>query len=470
MTRLLDVLAKRRSEERSAWPELPWDEFTKWFTYGSHQYNLAFSQSLGTKVEEIGASFRSLTNGAYRNSSVVFAVEATRLLHFSEVRFAFRQLRNGIPGNLFGTQALSTLEQPWPGGTTGDLLMRMLAHADLAGNAFVAEARNGLKILRPDWVTIVCGSPNDADVVAWDPDSELLGYIYHPGGRFSGRDPVAYMADEVAHFAPIPDPESEYRGMSWLTPVIREVMSDQAATEHKLAFFENGATPNMVISLGVSDPEKLRAWTELFREKYEGKRNAYKTMFLGAGADPTVVGSNFQQLDFKQTVGVAETRIAAAGGVPAVVVGLSEGLQGSSLNAGNYAAARRRFADGTMRPLWRNVAGSLARVVDVPRGAELWYDARDVPFLREDEEVEAEILRTQSVAMRQLIDAGFKADTVVDAITSGDLSRLQHTNLFSVQLQPAGTSSPNGATSSSGDDAGAGARALVRRRQRRELT
>ena len=60
------------------------------------------------------------------------------------------------------------------------------------------------------------------------------------------------------------------------------------------------------------------------------------------------------------------TRLAAAAGIPPVVVGFSEGMQGSSLNAGNYSAARRRMADGTMRPLWRNAARSLATLLNVP--------------------------------------------------------------------------------------------------------
>ena len=138
-----------------------------------------------------------------------------------------------------------------------------------------------------------------------------------------------------------------------------------------------------------------------------------------------------------------------------MIVGLSEGLQGAALNAGNYKQAYRRFADGTMRPLWRNAAGSLARVVDVPPGAELWYDVRDIAFLRDDEQIEAEILRTKSVAIRQLIDAGFRPDTAVDAITSGDMNRLVHTGLFSVQLQPPGSTTPptgNGQASLDLDD------------------
>ena len=433
-------------EERASHPALSIDDWVSWFSYAGTSYPLGLMQTApGQKTEEIGGSFGSLVAGAYQRSGIVFACELVRIMHFAEARFTYRDVSMGRPGKLFGTRDLTILEQPWPGATTGDLLSKMLVHADLAGNAFVTRRRNRLKILRPDWMTIVLGSETNAEAVAWDPDSELLGYLYHPGGYYSGRDPVPFLPEEVAHFAPVPDPSAEYRGMSWLQPVLTDIMGDKAAQTHKLSFFENGSTPNMVVALPISDPEKFEKWVEIFNEKYSGASNAYKTMFLAGGADTKVVGATFEQMAFKDTVGVSETRIAAAAGVPPVVVGLSEGLQGSSLNAGNYASARRRFADGTMRPLWRNVAGSLARIIPVPKDAQLWYDTRDIAFLREDAEVEANVTATQAQAMRTLVDGGFEPKSVISAVTSNDLNQLVHTGLLSVQVQePGAMTSTNG--------------------------
>jgi hypothetical protein len=221
--------------------------------------------------------------------------------------------------------------------------------------------------MRPDWVTIVLGS-KDPNAQVGRPRRRGVGYVYHPGGRNSGRDPVGLLREEVAHFAPIPDPSASFRGMSWLTPVIREILADGAATTHKLKFFENGATPNMIVSSTRTrgSAAGVRAVQGDVRGEPQGVDNAYETLFLGGGADATVVGSDMRQLDFKVTQGAGETRIAAAAGVPPVIVGLSEGLQAATYS--NYSQARRRFADGTMRPLWRNIAGSLATIVEVPAG------------------------------------------------------------------------------------------------------
>jgi hypothetical protein len=141
------------------------------------------------------------------------------------------------------------------------------------------------------------------------------------------------------------------------------------------------------------------------------------------------------------------------------VVGISEGLQGSSLNAGNYSSSRRRLSDITMRPLWRSAAGSLESLVNVPPGAELWYDARDVAALQDDESDKSKIQQQQSQALKTLLDAGFDADASLDAIVTDDFSLLRgkHTGLFSVQLQPPGTTDP-AATSedTTGDASGNG--------------
>lgn len=421
------------------------DQWLSYFSFGGMQYPFIVGGTAMMPQEIPSGTFESYVQALYKRNGVVFACMAARHLLFSEARFQFRQLRGGRPGDLFGTPALQLLEQPWPGGTTGDLLGRAIQDVDLAGNFYATIRRGRIVRLRPDWVTIITGVPGDPESTGWELDAELIGYMYQPGGPQSGEQPVMLGREEVAHFAPLPDPEFRYRGMSWLTPVLKEILADGAASDHKLKFFEQGATPAMVIKWGEIPEAKFNAFVQKIRKQNEGGWNAYKTLFLAGGADVTPIGQNLQQLDFKNVQGAGETRIAAAAGIPPVIVGLSEGLQAATYS--NYAQARRRFADGTMRPLWRNMAGSLAMLVPPPAGAELWYDDRDIPFLREDKKDAAEIQQIRATTVKSLIDAGFEPATVVDAVDAEDMSRLTHTGLYSVQLQPPGTIlGPNGTT------------------------
>jgi hypothetical protein len=92
-----------------------------------------------------------------------------------------------------------------------------------------------------------------------------------------------------------------------------------------------------------------------------------------------------------------------------------------------------------MHPLWQNAAGSTAPLVRQPPGARLWYDSRNVPFLREDEKDAALIQQTEAATIKSLIDAGYEPASVVTAVATSNWSLLKHTGLYSVQLQPAGT-------------------------------
>lgn len=412
-----------------------------------------FMSGYTAEREILAEDFGQYVDKAYKRNGIVFACVLARMLPFSEARFQLQELLDGRPGRLFDDPSLRLLDTPWPNATTGDLLARMEQKASIAGNFYLTPVGDGprsrLRELRPDWVTVVSGVRTpagefDIDGTAWLLDAEVLGYIYHPKPGGSRKYSPQWLSPErVVHYAPIPDPEAQWRGMSWLTPVLREVQADSQAMEHKLRFFQRGAALNVVVKYDKEiSPTDYEKYVALFEEQHHGPQNAYKTLHLGGGADATVMSNDLKQIDFKAVQGAGETRIAAAAGVGAIIARFSEGLAGSSLNQGNYSAAKRQFADMTLRPLWRNAAGSLQKLVKIPAGrpARLWTDTRDVEFLKEDRKDAAEILSTSANTIRSLVDAGYDPDAVIDAVDAGDLSRLvgRHSGLFSVQLQPAG--------------------------------
>lgn len=395
--------------------------------------------TLGAKQEEIRGNFEGYSIQALKANPVIFSCMEARRSLFSEARFNFRRRPNGRPGQPFTTGALGPLQRPYQGGTTSDLLSRMIQDVDLAGNWFGALRPGGkIKRLRPDWVTMVLGSFQDPDIGFGDVDCEVLGYIYEPGGKGGSGKTMTFMAGEVAHFMPIPDPTAEYRGMSWITPLIREIMGDQAMTTHKLQFFENGAVPGMVVNMGPKvSAESFDEWVDLFEERHTGSINAFKTLYLASGAEADVVGADLKSIEFQAVQGQGEIRIAGPAGVPPMLIGLSEGLKAATL--ANYEKARRHFSDATVRPLWRGTCGSLEPIIEVPTGAELWYDAADISYLQEDAKDAAEVQFKQSEALKRLVEAGYTPESAMVAVDSNDLSQLKHSGLVSVQLHPPGS-------------------------------
>jgi phage portal protein BeeE len=393
-----------------------------------------------SNTEKIERTASGIARSAYANNSVAFACAAVRMQVFSEIEFKWQDMATR---RLYGNAGLVPLERPWLGAGSDDLLARMEQDATTAGNSYWIDAGSYVRsdttnLLRlvPEYVTIVM---EEATSDGAPLGRVKTGYIYAE----PDRDAVFLDVSEVAHFAPLPDPLAQFRGMSWLTPVLNEIETDNELNEFKQNFIRNQATPNLVITFDPSvSPEKFAQLTEVIRQKSQGSQNAGKTLALGGGADVKVVGSNFEQLAIKATQGATETRIAAAAGVPAVVVGISEGLQGSSLNAGNYGMARRRFADGTMRPNWRSAMTALSTLLDVPAGSRLWFDDSVNAFLREDVKDDAEVRELQARTIRTLVDAGYTPDAAVTAVVGGDFDALTgaHSGLFSIQLQAPGSS------------------------------
>jgi HK97 family phage portal protein len=373
--------------------------------------------------ERIGDNFISWSTDGVGGNPIVFAVLNARINLFTEAEFKFRNLSDK---KLFGSPELLKLERPWPSGTTGDLLARMEQDVFLAGNAFIRDAGSRLERLRPDRVEIVTLMDNETGAV------EVVGYVY----RRDGVGEEFYPVEQVAHWAPIPDPLAEHKGMSVLTPVVREINSDLAMTTHKQTFFDNSATPNLVIKYNTKlTKETIDRLRERFNARYSGPTGE-KTMVLDEGADMTIVGNSFEQMAFTDVQKAGEARIAMAASVPPIVAGLQAGLDAATYS--NYGQALKAFGDNFMRAHWRSVCAALEPLVNVPAGARLWYDTTDIAALQEGESQRAEANRTRATAMGELIRAGYTPDSVTNAVIADDFSLLSHTGAIPTALYPEG--------------------------------
>jgi phage portal protein BeeE len=376
------------------------------------------------------------THTAYSGNAIVFGAILARAMLFSEATFKFQARSDKKLTDL--PPRASLLETPWPNGTTGELLVRMEQDASLAGNAYIWNTGDGmLARLRPDWVTTI--TEEIVDPTGMRTYRRPFGYWYEPpaGVQLGWGPPQMYDVSEVAHWSPIPDPDAQFRGMSWLTPVLREVGADDAMTAYKTQYLNNAATPNLLIKYDRQLlPETVERIRERVQARYAGVGNAFRTLVLDQGADATVVGHSFEQMNFSTVQGAGENRILIASGVPGIVVGAQVGLSAATYS--NYAQAMRRFADITMRPLWRSVCSCLSALVPVPAGQRLWYDTSDIAALRQGEKERADTLLVKGQAIGELVKAGYEPASVVAAVESGDLSQLAFKKPSPVPEQPFG--------------------------------
>jgi phage portal protein BeeE len=382
-------------------------------------------------AEKVLSSFEQYCELAYGGNAAIFGLLNMQMRLFSEARLGWLDDEK----NIEFTPGLEKLETPWPNGTTGELLARMRQDAAIAGNAYIRDCGYRLERLRPDWVTIISQVTTDD---FGHEVREVIGYWYEPIGD-TDRESAFYPVQEVAHWAPIPDPIANWRGMSWFTPALREINADRAMTEHREKFWRNSATPNIIIKYtGKISPSQKIGLAESIAAKHGGPDKAGGTLVLDEGADPMIAGSKFSDAEFSEVLAATENRMAVAAGVPALLVGLKEGLDAAAWSM--YKQAIRAFADLFVRPDWRSACASLAVLVaaDRPQGKRLWFDTSDIAALADGEAETATRMQTEAATIASLIQAGFEPDSAVKAVKAGDITLLKHTGLVSVQLLPPG--------------------------------
>jgi len=389
----------------------------------------------GSPAEIAGNSLEQRVALIHERSGPVAAAVTARALVLSDIHFAWRPSFG--PLRYFGSPELEILEEPNASTTRSSFLHRAELDVSYAGNHYTLRRSSGLFRLRPDWVAIILGSDFSAEDVQRGAPAVPIGYAFYPGGD-RDKPPVFYSPAEVAHWAPEPLPDREYLGGSWVSSVIREVATDGQATDHISKFFENAATANMVVTAAEgTTKEQFEAWVKAFDEKHAGAANSWRNIYLSPGTDVKVVGASPADLDLKGVVGGFENRVSARSRVPATVLGIREGMAGSALNAGNFAATRRLWVDTWFAPYATGFCETHQRLLERPPGAELTYNPRRTLLLQEDVKDSADIRVQDSTALDALFRAGFDMEAAVDAVVQDDFSLLRgnHSGVSSVQAQ-----------------------------------
>jgi hypothetical protein len=226
--------------------------------------------------------------------------------------------------------------------------------------------------------------------------------------------------------------------MSWMRPVMEDVAADNGARRYLTQFYRNNATVNAAVVFPPEvQKETIEAFRDLFLQKHRGVDRAFRTAFLGGGADLRMIGSPLKDLDSEAIRTQVHKDIAASAGVPIVAAGIEQGTYANSKES------NRQLADGKIRYLWEVAAETFAPVVAAPAGSRLCIDASEIAALQADAIDDSAVMAQQAQTMRTLVDGGFDPKSVTDAVTTGDMTKLVHTGNLSVQLVPGGQAPPN---------------------------
>lgn len=321
--------------------------------YGSQNRSISLISSwLSSTLWLIESRFLNLAKETYSQNEVIYA--CLRLLSQSVPEAPLTPYADAEKKKaLDTTHPLALLiRQPNELMTEYEFWELTTLHMAIVGRSTWWKERNnagqviGLWPLRPDRVgPRYSDSDEKGERVLW-------GYNYQVPGTgaivpIPRRDVIAFN---------FPDPAGESGGIiEGIGPVMalaRQVASDNEATKFVGALLANYAAPTVAVKIKgkVRNEDEANLIKSHFRSQFGGANRGIPAVIDGE-SEIQVIGFNLRELEFPEIREIAESRIAAALGVPAVLVGLRVGLMRSTFN--NMTESRRFFSETTLSNYWR---------------------------------------------------------------------------------------------------------------------
>lgn len=346
------------------------------------QFFLGISWSISNWSRTPKESDMLASVGEGRNSSLILACLATIVTAFLEPRLRVVRLTVDGSEEVVGHPLTKLLRRPNPFYSGLVMWTATLIDWFLTGNAYWIKIRDrsGL-LLELWWVPSYMVEPK------WPKDKPeifLTHYEYKPNPI---RDPIKYELMDIIHFRQGVDPENPRKGLSPIGALFRLVFTDEQAIAYQSVVLANGGAPGMVIApvpgSKISDPERIKSE---FESRVSGD-NRGRPLVMSSPVTVTPAGYSPAEMNLDRLNKMPETRVAALFGSPAVVVGLSAGLEHSTYN--NMGEAREHLYEGKVIPthnffkeeLWAQLLPEYEGNTDT---TDLEYDYSKVRVLQED--------------------------------------------------------------------------------------
>jgi HK97 family phage portal protein len=369
---------------------------------------------LRSVVWTISRSFLALAKEGYANNSIVYA--CLRLLSQSvpeapllAYQMGAGEVKDPLP---FAHPLAALIRAPNPLMTEYEMIELITLHLGIVGRSHWWKQRDAagrvaaLWPLRPDRVGPRYGGGVEDAAIARDARLSVLGgWTYIPPGAGEAQ---FIPLDDMLSFN-FPDPAGEtggiVEGLGWVQVLAREIETDNEATTFVGALLKNNAMPGAVLQTKQPNLSKDAAdrIKRIFGGQFGGVQRGM-TAVLDAETTYTAAGFNLQQLEFPDLRNIAESRIAAAAGVPAVLVGLKVGID-AGIKA-TITEQRQYFSETTLANYWRRLADQFTNdlAAEFGDGIVCRFDTTKVKALAEHSKQQLQPIHDGFVAGGVLVD------------------------------------------------------------------
>lgn len=324
------------------------------------------------------------------DSNVVMAPVNWIIRNFTEAELRMQRRTAGMWDPVEDHPLVELVDRPTP-FYDGDLLWKAtLVSYTLDGNAYWLKIRNAFGevvqlwyiphfLIRPEF-------PRDGSTF-------ISHYQYTP--EF-GSAPHNLPVDDIVHFRFGLDPRNVRIGLSPLKPLLREVFTDEEASNFSASILRNMGVPGGIIApkdvSALPSKEDVEAMKAYMRSGFTGDKRG-EWLVLGTPTETAQFGFDPQQLMLGNLRDIAEERVCAVLGIPAAVVGFGAGLQQTKVGA-TMKELRRLAWTSCLQPMQRTLARQLTsslvpEFMSQSRRFRLSFDVSQVPAFQEEETEQA---------------------------------------------------------------------------------
>jgi HK97 family phage portal protein len=295
--------------------------------------------------------------------------------------------------------ALQLLNAPYPeAGITGhELIHIVLTYLELCGNSYVEKLYPEGKPKRPENIIRLWPKIDPRCIWVIPGEKELIsGFVYKSGGKT-----VVFSRDEMMQIAYF-HPENPYYGLAPTEVLRTALIADIRAIDWNRIFFENDATPGLVLSTDQHlTPQQAEAVREHWRDRYQGVQKSHRIAVLSNGLKIQTISPTHTDMDFLNLRGWNREEILAVYGVPPIVVGLYK-----DANRAAAATMRRLFYEQTVIPRLGKLEATLtAELIPSGEPVKLFFDLGAIEALHEQIDEKAntgKILLSQGWSLNEL--------------------------------------------------------------------
>ena len=165
-----------------------------------------------------------------------------------------------------------------------------------------------------------------------DDGSEFIShYEYSPAGI-----PIRVESEDIIHFRNGIDPNNPRIGRSPIYPVLREIFTDNEASNFTASVLRNQGIVGFVVSPRDSDilpdSDDILATKERFKTQWSGDHRG-EPLIMGSPVDIKQFGHSLKDMELSAIRNISEERVCAALGINPAVVGFGSGLESTKVGA-----------------------------------------------------------------------------------------------------------------------------------------